>query len=534
MKVRSDISRTYLSLHTWVGICSGLLLFIGFFAGSLTMFKAPIDRWLSPPAQQINALDNLADIDSLVSQFIQQYPDARDGFNLYLNHAENVAPISWKKSGPRSHQLQFDSKRWQASLNEQGELYTQVIQPSILAKMIDMLHQTAGIPFVIGGEYLGVYLMGVAAVLYFLALVSGLILLLPTLMHNFFAVRQKKNKKRFWLDSHNLVGITSFPFHVIISMTVIVFAFHDLFYGGLEAVVYGDETMFGPRSENVAEPYDLKDILPATQLIKRIEKQVPEFEVQRLKYQDLETTRASIRASIISPDHMARGAVTSYIAINPYTGVIDSSWVPAQGNNWNGTVTSFFALHFGSYGGNVIRWVYFFLGLAGAFLFYSGNLLWLESRRKKQIKGEVSVKQARNTRWMASATVGISLGSVAGVILAMVAGKWFYAFADNINYASLNVYYGIFLAAVAWAFIRGAASAAVHLLYLCALACLAIPLTTLSSLLWPEHIWANTSLTTLSVDFTGLLFALFFFKMATLTTKRANQGDKDSVWSVKN
>lgn len=39
MKVRSDVLRIYQSIHTWTGIIAGIVLFIGFYAGALTMFK---------------------------------------------------------------------------------------------------------------------------------------------------------------------------------------------------------------------------------------------------------------------------------------------------------------------------------------------------------------------------------------------------------------------------------------------------------------------------------------------------------------
>jgi uncharacterized iron-regulated membrane protein len=52
-----------------------------------------------------------------------------------------------------------------------------------------------------------------------------------------------------------------------------------------------------------------------------------------------------------------------------------------------------------------VQWLYFLLGLGGAFLFYSGNLLWIESRRKRR-----QVEQGRAQLVMARATVGICLG----------------------------------------------------------------------------------------------------------------------------
>ncbi|XQF91454.1 PepSY domain-containing protein (plasmid) [Pseudoalteromonas espejiana] len=41
---------------------------------------------------------------------------------------------------------------------------------------------------------------------------SGVIILLPTLVKTFFAIRKRKGPSRFWLDSHNLVGSPAYLF----------------------------------------------------------------------------------------------------------------------------------------------------------------------------------------------------------------------------------------------------------------------------------------------------------------------------------
>lgn len=56
MKVKADIIRTYKSLHTWVGIISGMALFIAFYAGALTIFKEPISHWATPPIQHSESI----------------------------------------------------------------------------------------------------------------------------------------------------------------------------------------------------------------------------------------------------------------------------------------------------------------------------------------------------------------------------------------------------------------------------------------------------------------------------------------------
>ena len=51
VKIASDLIRFHKTLHTGVGIVAGSLLFIGFFAGSLTLFKEPLDRWVHAGAR---------------------------------------------------------------------------------------------------------------------------------------------------------------------------------------------------------------------------------------------------------------------------------------------------------------------------------------------------------------------------------------------------------------------------------------------------------------------------------------------------
>ena len=50
MKIRSDIIKVYKDVHIWIGIVSGLMLFIAFYAGAITMFEKPLERWATPPS----------------------------------------------------------------------------------------------------------------------------------------------------------------------------------------------------------------------------------------------------------------------------------------------------------------------------------------------------------------------------------------------------------------------------------------------------------------------------------------------------
>ncbi|WP_028885784.1 PepSY-associated TM helix domain-containing protein [Teredinibacter turnerae] len=534
MKLRSDILKVYQSLHTWTGIVAGLLLFIAFYAGALTMFKQPIDRWLNPPSQHMTPLA-IEDYDLLIDQVLTEYPGSHKGFTLKLETTENVvAPIMWNTAG-RGHEIELSSPNTYATLGPDKELVVRETTPSVLAELIDMLHRTAGIPFLAGHEYIGIYILGIASVLYFLALSSGVILLLPTLVKDFFALRPGKNKKRFWLDAHNIIGITSLPFHIIISLSAIVFAFHDQFYDGLRQVVYpSPETMFNLGEQPPKRDFSVYDIRPVSEILADIKERAPNVQVSELLYMNLDTPRAMVRAAVIDTDFMVTGAREGYLGIHPYTGdVLRSGMLPGQEGTWGSIVNKFFSLHFGSFGGDPIRWVYFFLGIGGAVLFYTGNLLWLEKRRKKLKRNDDLPSQRRACHVMARLTVGVCLGSIAGVFAAMVSVKWFHIHLENTNVAATSIYYAVFIGGVAWALFRGAARAGVELCLLCAITALLIPATSLTGALLPAlGPWAHTSVGVVAVDLTALIGAICFFTFANIAWQRAKNGPADSVWSL--
>ena len=490
------------------------------------MFMEPLSRWAAPANQAAQNWPDEAQVPALMRELISSQPNAANAFTYHAIQTENTpAPFTWQL-GRESTEVFY------ANSTDGSTLEVKSYEPSAMAELIDLLHQTAGIPG--GGHHaLGLYVMGIVSVLYILAIVSGLIILLPNLVKDFFSLREAKSPKRFWLDAHNLVGITSLPFHIVIGLTVIVFAFHDQIYDGLGKIAYGDQPMFQRPSGTPPPPqYTLDQLLPPEQLIAKVHEIAPGFIPRELQYSGVLTERASVRIAGEDPDHMVRGPNRGFVSIDPYTGKIGATdYLPGHEDTWSNIVITFFALHLGSYGGNPVRWVYFLLGIGGAFLFYTGNLLWVESRRRRQSAQGGPITQARNTRLMAAATVGVCWGCVAGVSGSMAAGKWLHPFVSNPNDWYMWVYYAIFLGSVAWAFIRGAGRAAVELLWLSSLCTLAIPLTGAIALLIPSlPAWLHTAPDLLLVELTALVGAILLAYMAIKTRQRIATAAADSVW----
>ncbi|MBD9472343.1 PepSY domain-containing protein [Achromobacter sp. ACM01] len=533
--MRADYIRIYKSVHTWTGILTGMALFIAFYAGALTVFKEPLTRWATPPAAVAPvALEEAPD---LIARTLQARPDVAKGFSIHLQDAEHVpARMSWEvRDGQADDHDESSIRHHVAYLDARGELRLEEAAPSGLMPFIDVLHRVVGLPVDSDPNR---WFMGIVASLYAIALVSGVIVLLPSLVKDFFALRVGRNLKRMWLDAHNVVGIVSLPFHIVMALSSVVFAFHDGIYDLQDKLMYEGklESVFqrsggGAPAGEVRNPADM---LTPAELLAQARALAPGFEPYGLQYQQVTSPRAIVRVwgkddSAVSP--RARGG---FVALDPYSGkVLNRDYLPGGQDAPNLWVSSFFALHMASFGGAAVQWLYFLLGLAGAWLFYSGNLLWIETRRKRANRqtGEIPV-QRLDTRLMASATVGVCLGCVCGISLMMVASKGLSGRVGDLNAWLRALYYMAFFASLAWAFLRGGAAAGVHLLWVAAALTLAIPAASLVGGLFPASgLWVHTSAAALAVDATALAAGLGFAWMAKASARRIGRGDADSVWA---
>lgn len=533
--MRADYIRIYKSVHTWTGILTGMALFIAFYAGALTVFKEPLTRWATPPA--VVAPVPLEEAPALIARTLQARPDVAKGFSIHLQDAEHVpARMTWEvRDGQADDHDESSIRHHVAYLGAGGELRLEESAPSGLMSFIDVLHRVVGLPVDSDPNR---WFMGIVASLYAIALVSGVIVLLPSLVKDFFALRIGKNLKRMWLDAHNVVGIVSLPFHIVMALSSVVFAFHDGIYDLQDKLMYEGklESVF-QRSGGGApagEARNPADMLTPAELLAQARDLAPGFEPYTLQYQQVTSPRAIVRVwgkddSAVSP--RARGG---FVALDPYSGtVLNRDYLPGGQDAPNLWISSFFALHMASFGGAAVQWLYFLLGLAGAWLFYSGNLLWIETRRKRANRqtGEIPV-QRLDTRLMASATVGVCLGCVCGISLMMVASKWLSGYVGDLNAWLRALYYVAFFVSLAWAFLRGGAAAGVHLLWVAAALTLAIPATSLVGGLFPASgLWAHTSAAALAVDATALAAGLGFAWMAKASARRIGRGDADSAWA---
>jgi len=522
--IANDVVRTYRNIHSWIGIVCGLALFIAFYAGALTMFEDQIRRWAAGPSP-LPPVPSLEQTAELVRAAQATNPVLARAYRVHATIGPDTpARITWTETAVDDDDHSSMPITFGAAFDENGEIIVARVDMAPVAQLIDGLHQQVGLPF---SHEWAMPITGTIALAYFVALISGLIVLLPSLIKDVFALRIGPNLKRMWLDVHNALGVFSLPFHLIMALTTIVFAFHDVIYDVQDKVVYDgkiNEQWAQMRPPPTAADPDAPLLNPAA-LVRHINEQAPGFTTTTMDYRAAPDGSMTARVRGYDNRYAMRGPNFGQASIDPYNGrFLETDYLPGHQSGWATVITTFFTLHFGSFGGDVVRWLYFLLGLAGAVVFYTGNLIWIESHRKRSRAKDSFPRQTKASYTMGNLSIGGALGCVAGISTTLAASRWLPELVADAYLWHEFLYYLVFLGAIAWAFLRGPARGGVELLWLASITTAFIPL---SSLLQPDFHPGGSAVV---VDLVALSGCIVLGIAATATRRRSVSAPADSIW----
>jgi uncharacterized iron-regulated membrane protein len=198
-------------LHTWTGLLAGWVMFFVFVTGAAAFFCDEITRWMKPELplrveQQFPPTAEMAEraVDFLSRQreptdyWIIDFPS--DGRRIgNLGHHDNT--------GLRGYQS-FLKARWSAGGERLDPLTGEVLIPP------ETRATHGGNTFLELHCYLhyvehGLEIVGIFAMLMFIALITGLIVH-KRIFKDFFTFRPGKGT-RSWLDAHHIFGLVALP-----------------------------------------------------------------------------------------------------------------------------------------------------------------------------------------------------------------------------------------------------------------------------------------------------------------------------------
>lgn len=486
--------------HGWLGIIISALLFLVFFAGSISLFRYEIFQWSVQPTQPVHTGEILP-----VSKIMELAIEGRE-FNA-KEHLTVLPPIENKPY----YRVYVDLIEDIA-----GREYVGLLMDPVTGKVIGELEQFLLADFIyklhrdLNLEKPGLYLLGFVTLFFAFIVVSGIFIHAKKLFSNFFKYRTESNQRSQLLDMHNVVGTISLPFTLMYALSGLIFnlviiyqiSFALILYKGDQDALLADAGIHDLHVEWQNKPTVFKNI---DQLVAKYTDELrhPPAVVRMYNYGD-----QSVVMNLIG--HVGGTFAQRYeVAVQ----LSDQHEIYKDDEHQHSAVrhgTDVLAeLHFGSFAGIDIRLIFFVLGLAVCVLIVTGNLLWIEKRQKKVNITYRSVSVM--TKVTLISTLGVGLACCIAFLMERIIPTSFITRADLVIYS--------FLTCVAFVAITSFFITKQQLLEMSFFAASLVLLLTLviDWLKFSDNlvaIWKTGDLTVFAVQLGILVLALFFAKIA--------------------
>lgn len=509
MKKAPTITQSLSWLHTWGGLIFGWLLFAIFLTGTLAVFDKEIDEWMRPeiPAHGVGQLD------------------AAKRALAYLQ-ARHPHASAWNIGLPSER-----SANLTVSVGEQQRGGGEYLDPRS-GEPIES-RETAGGGFFFRFHFtlnlprnLGIWVVGLAAVVMLVALLSGIVIH-KKLFKEFFTFRPGKGQ-RSWLDMHNASGVLVLPFHLMIAYTGLVIfyliympaAVDVLFDGNREAAfgrggqagaqhgaarapasgqTPGGESMARGEPQNrtaeqgreheptpargerpLAAAAELTDLAPLLAEAERLMGPLGSLSIRNPGRAD---ALIEVRPLLGNRIELTKGQSMQFAGVSGQVTRLPNPSKPVQL-----TQKVIAGLHFAQFGGYPMRWLYFVCGLLSSAMIASGLVLFtVKRRRRPDAEGALAAR-------MYAVAERVNIAVIAGLGVACVGMLW----ANRLLPVELagragwevRVFFALWLLSLLHACVRAWAKAWREQLGLAAALCLGLPLLSALTLAQP---WADNT-----------------------------------------
>lgn len=397
---------TFWNVHAWAGVLGGLLLYVMFLTGGVTLFQEQLAVWEEPLAQQRSSVGEASVGERSLGATLERG----------LSAVDRVPEDCWfypPKNGLGAAKLRYFSEGKDTSLWIHDGVTP---ERERLADFIFRLHY---LWHEVTGTWL-FYLAGLLAVALLLALVTGVLIHLKDLVQQFHQFRLNKARRVLWSDMHKVLGVMGLPFQLMYAYTGAFLVFGALLVQAFTGPVFGGDTA---RAERVAwgVPFtpegDLgvpAPCLPLDELTKRARAVEPRLvpEMFRLRYHGRSLEIVDVRGAIEGVP-FGQGLVR----LRATDGVVLDLDSPRT-DGTRGKVTRWISgLHFAHFGGITLRILFFVLALGTCATILTGNWIWLARREGR--------REGPGNRILARLTVGFGAGTFVAIAALFLASRVF-------------------------------------------------------------------------------------------------------------
>ncbi|WP_200979004.1 PepSY domain-containing protein [Echinicola sp. 20G] len=385
--------------HTISGIIISAALYVIFFAGSFSFFRDEIVGWErnEPVSEEshLQAVDLDVMLDSLNSQ--KELYGRDIAFTKYFNERRINVNLTASKDTTASEAAKTGSFFYMDTDNFNTYTYTSNYS---IGELLYRLHFFAQLNFWGTSGYM---LAGFVAFFFLFAIITGVLVHWKKIVSNFYVFRPMASLKNLWTDAHTALGIIGLPYQfvyavtgtcLIIGTSVMSPAVVTFMYDGDTNQLYEDFGFNPPKFELASE--HLSEVPNVNQFLEKASAKWEGFEVTTLEIFNYGDANMKVGVEGYTKYDM-KFAGRGEIIYNAHTGEEEHVVNPFTDTSYMNAATAVITqLHYGNYGGVLLKVVYFILGLISCFVIISGVMIWLVARNKKHI----DAKKRKFNAWL--------------------------------------------------------------------------------------------------------------------------------------
>ena len=395
------------SLHTWVALLLGWVLYAMFLTGTVSYFREEISQWMRPElAHQVHAPDLALAAQRVADELKTMVPDSPQWSLMLPDARSNSVYAFWRtKSGPGGR---FEDGRFDPATGKAIDA-----RDTLGGDFFYRFHfQFYYLPIVWGR-----LLAGLAAMFMLVAIISGIITH-KKIFIDFFTFRWGKGQ-RSWLDAHNALSVFGLPFHLMITYTGLVTLMALYMPWGQQLAIHTPTERQQLRAELSAFLQPGKATGQAHALAS-IEDMVRQAQARwgSGNIATVTVTNPNDAASRVSISRGEEGRVSmspQYLLFEGSSGkLLETHDHVGPAAETRGVL---YALHLGRFSDTATRWLYFLVSLAGTAMVGTGLVLWTVKRRQKLPDPDRPYFGLRLVE-------KLNIASIAGLSIAMAAFLW--------------------------------------------------------------------------------------------------------------
>lgn len=514
-------------LHTWCGLVCAWLLFVIFLAGSISVFREPVTRWMAaePPLPANAQPPDPASVLAAAGRYLTQQDGSARFWRIELPaDPEQALRLVWRSSEGVTHQAAMDP-------------HSGNILPQPWGRKTEGGRQFMTLHYTLHAGTFGFWLVGWLAVGMLVALVSGVIVH-KRIFKDFFTFRPGRGQ-RAWLDGHNASAVLTLPFQLMIAYTGLAIFYTSYMPGPLKAF-YG-ENGHGRWQTELAQAAQASTpaALPAPPALEP--GAPPRLQLGVLLNAATTALGSPARMIMVERPGQPKERITIHGRPDPEA-THRQIRNPAGRAVFDGSSGAFTALHLAAaqrpadaahdlmsrlhladYGGWVIKWLYFILGLAGAVMIATGAVLFAIKRRNKS-DSEFGALTPAFYRLVEALNVAAIAGACLACIAYFHANRLIPAAMPGRDAWEIRAFFLVWLASCLHALIRPLRRAWVEQFACAAALCLSLPLVNVLST--GQHGWAYARAGNIEAAMVESVVLLFGGLFALLAWRL-----RDGVWA---